>query len=51
MDNAKPQKGHNNEKSATARNWGTAYRPQLTSVHLTCNESELEVLMSEGESS
>jgi hypothetical protein len=50
-DNAKFQKGHNDRRSDTLRKWGSERVVQPSSAYLTCNEAELEVLMSEGESS
>ena len=49
-DNAKSQKRRNDRKSDTTRKWGKDRVLQPSSVHLTCNEAELEALMSEGES-
>lgn len=49
-DSAKPQQGRNNKKSDTARKLGSMRVAQASSLHLTCNEAQLEVLMSEGES-
>jgi hypothetical protein len=50
-DNAIAQKGHNNKNSGTGRTVGSARVCQPSAVYLTCNEGELEVLMSKGESS
>lgn len=49
-DSAHSQKRLNDRKSDTARKWGSAGALQSRSVYLTCNEDELESLMSEGES-
>lgn len=49
-DNAKSQKGHNDRRSDTMRKWDRKRVLQPSSVHLTCNEVELESLMSKGES-
>jgi hypothetical protein len=49
-DNAIAQKGHADKKSAAARTAGSARVCQPSAVYLTCNEGELEVLMSKGES-
>jgi hypothetical protein len=49
-DNVKSQKERNDRKSDTAHNGGSVRMPQPISIHLTCNEAQLEVLMSEGES-
>jgi hypothetical protein len=48
-DTAQFQKERNNTRSVTARSVGRARL--LSAVYLTCNEGELEVLMSKGESS
>ena len=50
-ENAKSQKGRNDQKSDSVHTRNSARMPQSVSIHLTCNESELEALMSEGESS
>ena len=50
-ENAKPQKGRNDQKSDSVLTWNSARMPQPVSIHLTCSEFELEALMSEGESS
>ena len=50
-EKAKPQKGRNDQKSDSVHTWNSARMPQPVSIHLTCNEAELEALMSEGESS
>lgn len=49
-DSAKPQQGRNNKKSGTARRLDSVRVAQPSSIHLTCNEAQLEALMSEGES-
>jgi hypothetical protein len=49
-DNEKSQKGCNDQKSDTLRKWGSARVPQPISARLTCSETQLEALMSEGES-
>ncbi len=49
-DSARSQKRLNDRKSDTVRKWGSAGALQSRSVYLTCNEDELESLMSEGES-
>lgn len=50
-ENAKSQKGRNDQKSDSVHTRNSARMPQPVSIHLTCNEAELEALMSEGESS
>jgi hypothetical protein len=49
-DNAGFQKGRNNKKSDTARTLAGVRVCQPSAVYLTCNEHELEALMSKGES-
>lgn len=49
-ENAKSQKGHSDQRSGTARKRDSERRLQPRSVYLTCNEAELEALMSKGES-
>jgi hypothetical protein len=49
-DKAKSQKRRNDLKSDMTRKWGRERVLQPSSVHLTCNEAELEALMAEGES-
>ena len=49
-DSAKPQQGRDNKKSGTARRLDSVRVAQPSSIHLTCNEAQLEALMSEGES-
>ena len=51
-DSAKLQRGrnNNNKKSGAARRLGSLRAAQPSSIHLTCNEAQLEALMSEGES-
>jgi hypothetical protein len=48
-DNTKSPTGRNDQKSDTFRKQ-TARAPQPASVRLTCNEAQLDALMSEGES-
>jgi hypothetical protein len=48
-DNTKSPTGRNDQKSDTIRKQ-TARAPQPASVRLTCNEAQLDALMSEGES-
>jgi hypothetical protein len=48
-DSAKPQQGRNNKKSDIARKLGSACVAQPSSKNLTCNEAQLEALMSQGE--
>ena len=48
-DNTKSPTGRNDKKSDTFRKQ-TARAPQPASVRLTCNEAQLDALMSEGES-
>lgn len=48
-DTAQFQKERNNTQSVTARSVGRARVCQPSAVYLTCNERELEVLMSKGE--
>jgi hypothetical protein len=50
-DNVKSQKGRNSKKSDTARTLDGVRVCQPRAVYLTCNERELEALMSKGESS
>ncbi|TKB89998.1 MAG: hypothetical protein E8D41_12890 [Nitrospira sp.] len=50
MGNAIAQKGHAYKKSAAPRTVGSARVCQPRAAYLTCNEGELEVLMSKGES-
>ena len=49
-DSAKPQQGRNNKTSGTARRLDSVRVAQPSSIHLSCNEAQLEALMSEGES-
>ncbi len=49
-DSAKPQQGRNNKQSDIARKLGNVCVAQPSSINLTCNEAQLEALMSEGES-
>ena len=42
--------GHNNQKSDAVRKRGSASGPQRTGDGLTCNEAQVEALLSEGES-
>jgi hypothetical protein len=48
-DNPKSPTGRNDQKSDTFRKQA-ARAPQPTSVRLTCNEAQLDALMSDGES-
>jgi hypothetical protein len=48
-DNTKSPTGRNDQKSDTFRKQA-ARAPQPTSVRLTCNEAQLDALMSDGES-
>jgi hypothetical protein len=48
-DNTKSPTGRNDQKSDTFRKQASR-APQPTSVRLTCNEAQLDALMSEGES-
>lgn len=50
-DNVESQKGRNSKKSDTARTLDGVRVCQPRAVYLTCNERELEALMSKGESS
>lgn len=50
-DNVESQKGRNSKKSDTARTLDGVRVCQPRAVCLTCNERELEALMSKGESS
>jgi hypothetical protein len=50
-ENAQSQKGHSNTQSGTTRTVGSARVCPPSALYLTCNEGELEVLMSKGESS
>lgn len=49
-DNAKFPKGHNDKKSDALRKRGSARAPQRDGDGLTCNEAQVEALLSEGES-
>ena len=49
--NAHSQKGRSNTQSGTTRIVGSARVCPPSALYLTCNEGELEVLMSKGESS
>jgi hypothetical protein len=49
-DNAKFPKGHNDQKSEAVRKRGSARAPQRAGDGLTCNEAQVEALLSEGES-
>jgi hypothetical protein len=48
-DNTKSPTGRNDQKSETFRKQA-ARAPQPTSLRLTCNEAQLDALMSDGES-
>ena len=50
-DTVQFQKERNNTQSVTARSVGRARACQPSAIYLTCNEGELEALMSKGESS
>ena len=49
-DNAKSPKEHSDQKSDAARRRGSVRAPQRASDGLTCNEAQVEDLLSEGES-
>ena len=49
-DNAKSPKEHSDQKSDELRKRGSARAPQRVSDGLTCNEAQVEALLSEGES-
>jgi len=49
-DNTKSQKERNNQKSDRSRKGGSTRVHQPNAGYLTCNETELETLMSKGES-
>ena len=49
-DNAKPPKRHNDQKADTVQKRGGAGVAQRTGDSLTCNEAQVEALLSEGES-
>jgi len=49
-DNAESSKGHNDQKSDALRKRGSARTPQRAADGLTCNEAQVEALLSEGES-
>ncbi len=49
-DKIKFSNGHNDQKPDTSRKRGSARAPQRTGDGLTCNEAQVEALLSEGES-
>lgn len=49
-ENVKSAKGHSDQKSGTVRKRGSARTSQRASDGLTCNEAQVEALLSEGES-
>jgi hypothetical protein len=49
-DNVKSSKGHSDGKTDTVRKRAGARAPQRASEGLTCNEAQVEALLSEGES-
>jgi hypothetical protein len=49
-DNAELSKEHNDRKSDALRKRGSARAPQRAGDGLTCNEAQVEALLSEGES-
>lgn len=49
-DNAECSKGRNDQKSDTSRKRGSARAQQRDADGLTCNEAQVEALLSEGES-
>ncbi len=49
-DKIKFSNGHNDQKPDTVRKRGSASAPQCTGDGLTCNEAQVEALLSEGES-
>ena len=49
-DNAKFPKGHTDQISDVLRKRGSARTPQRDGDGLTCNEAQVEALLSEGES-
>jgi len=49
-DKTKFSNGHNDQKSDKLRKRGSARAPQRTGDGLTCNEAQVEALLSEGES-
>ena len=49
-DNAKSSQGHNDQKSDKLRKRGSARAQQRDGDGLTCNEAQVEALLSEGES-
>ena len=50
-ENAKSQKGRNDQKSDSVRKWDSTCVPQPSSIYLTCREAELEALILKGEPS
>ncbi len=50
QDKTKFSKGHNDKKSDKSRKRGSARAPQRAGDGLTCNEAQVEALLSEGES-
>lgn len=49
-DKTELSNGHTDKKSDTVRKRGSARAPQRVSDGLTCNEAQVEALLSEGES-
>jgi hypothetical protein len=49
-DTVETSKGHSDRKTDAARKRGSARAPQRASEGLTCNEAQVEALLSEGES-